>query len=324
MAARPASIPQAATLTFDRPARVRAALVAALFVATFWHLLAFIPPLGLLVHAWIYEADWSHGPLIPLFAAYLVYVKWERVRRCPVRHTWVGLVVLLLGLSVYLWSLARMLPFGYVRPLAMMTTLLGLIVFLCGLPLLYYVWLPWLYLFFAIPLPQRLYFAWTNPLRRIAAGAASAVLGLVPDLNIERVGSNIEYFYRGASGVIGIADACSGMRSTVTLCALGVAVACLSDRPLWQRIVLVAACVPIATFCNIIRVTTTCWLHIFVDPKYASGQYHMMFGLVVILLAFGIFSALGWLLSHLWVEEPAANADGDESCRPAERGPSES
>ena len=76
MAARPASIPQAATLTFDRPARVRAALVAALFVATFWHLLAFIPPLGLLVHAWIYEADWSHGPLhddLQLLQGYFVH-----------------------------------------------------------------------------------------------------------------------------------------------------------------------------------------------------------------------------------------------------------
>lgn len=99
------------------------------------------------------------------------------------------------------------------------------------------------------------------------------------------------------------------MRSTVTLCALGVAVAFMSDRPRWQRIVLVLSCVPIATFCNFIRVTVTCWLHVFVDPKYASGQYHMMLGLIVILLAFGIFSGLGWVLNQLVVEEP----DTDEA-----------
>jgi len=95
----------------------------------------------------------------------------------------------------------------------------------------------------------------------------------------------------------------------VTLCALGVAVACMSDRPLWHRIVLVLACVPIATFCNFIRVTVTCWLHVFVDPKYASGDYHMMLGLVIIVLAFGIFSGIGWILNRLVVDEDEAEPE---------------
>jgi exosortase len=184
----------------------------------------------------------------------------------------------------------------------MMLTLLGLIVLMTGVRALWWLWLPWIYLFFAIPLPQRLYFAWTDPLRRMAAEVASASLSLLPGLHIARVGSNLEYIYQGQSGIIGVADACSGMRSTMTLCALGVAVACMSERPLWHRIVLVLICVPIATFCNFIRVTITCFLHIYVDPKYATGQYHMMLGLVMILLAFAIFSGIGWLLSHLFVE----------------------
>jgi exosortase len=184
-----------------------------------------------------------------------------------------------------------------------MITLLGVIILLCGLPAMYYLWLPWLYLFFAIPLPQRIYFSLTDPLRRMAAEVATAVVGLYPGLHIERVGSVIEYVYRGQAGQLGVVDACSGMRSTITLCALGVAVACMSQRPVWQRFVLVASCIPIATFCNFIRVTTTSFLYIFVDPKYASGQYHTMLGLAVILLAFGIFSGFGWLLSNLVVDD---------------------
>lgn len=311
MAVRPATIPTRWQIRFDRPAQVKAAVVGVAFVAAFWHLLDFIPPLGVLVHAWWNELDWSHGPLIPLFSAYLVYLKWDRIRRCRISHTWLGLVLLLAGLGFYLSTLSGVVPFGYAKPLAMMICLLGVIVFLCGLPVLGYAWLPWLYLFFAIPIPQRLYFLLTDPLRRMAAQVASAVLSLVPALHIERVGSNLEYVYAGTSGVIGVADACSGMRSTVTLCALGVAVAFMSERPLWHRIILVLACVPIATFCNFIRVTVTCWLHVFVDPKYATGTYHTMLGLVVILLAFGIFSGLGWVLSHLFVEErePEATAD---------------
>ncbi len=310
MTVNPATVPAPAwPLVFDRPAQLRTGLLVVAFVAAFWELLDFIPPnYGMLVYAWVYESDWSHGPLIPLFSVYLVYLKWEQVRRCPIRHAWVGLWILLAGLAVYTWVLSGYLLFAYAKPAAMMLTLLGIIVLLCGVPVLRYVWLPWLYLFFAIPLPSRLYVMLTDPLRRMAATVAATVLDALPGLALEvhRVGSNLEYRYQGTTGVIGVADACSGMRSTVTLCAIGVAVAFMSERPTWQRIVLVLACVPIATFCNFIRVTVTCWLHVFVDPKYATGQYHMMLGLVVIAFAFAIFSGLGWVLGRLVTEESEA------------------
>jgi exosortase len=311
MAANPMATPASAgRMVFDRPAQFKAALIAVAFIVVFWDLLDFIPPnYGELAHAWVFEADWSHGPLIPLFSIYLVYLRWDYIRRCPVRYAWSGLAVMLIGLALYLAALSGWLPFGYARPLSMLISLLGVIVLLCGLPALRYLWLPWLYLFFAVPIPQRMYFMLTDPLRRLAATVASTMLSLMPELDVHRVGSNLEYVYRGTTGVIGVADACSGMRSTLTLCALGVAVAFMTERPLWQRLILVAACVPIATFCNFIRVTVTCYLHVFVDPKYATGQYHMMFGLVVIGLAFAIFSGLGWVLHRLFVEETGGTAD---------------
>lgn len=303
---RQVSLPSpAGAPSLDVTGRLKAIVLGVAFLGVFWPLLDFIPPLGGLVYAWVNELDWTHGPLIPVFSAYLVYVQWDRIRRCPPRAAWLGLPILLGGLLLYLTTLLGIVPFGYVQPVALMITLFGLITLLCGVPALYYLWLPWFYLFFAIPLPPRMYFALTDPLRRMAATVAATLLDATyaPALHIQRLGSNLEYVYQGASGVIGVADACSGMRSTVTLCALGVAVACLSERPVWHRIILVLSCVPIATFCNFIRVTVTCWLHIFVDPKYATGEYHMMLGLLVILLAFGMFSGLGWILSHLVVEE---------------------
>ena len=299
-----------ARITFDRPAQLRVAVLGAALVALFWELLDFIPPnFGQLTHAWRFEPDWSHGPLIPLFSAYLVYHRWPQIRRCTVRHAWLGLPVLLSGLGLYFWALSGVLPFAYAKPASLMVTGLGLVVWLCGVPVLREVWIPWLYLFFAIPIPPRLYFMLTDPLRRMAAIVASTVLSFWPDLHVERVGSNLEYTYRGVSGMIGVADACSGMRSTVTLCAVGVAVAFMLDRPVWQRVVLVLACVPIATFCNFIRVTTTCWLHVFVDPKYATGTYHTMLGLAIILLAFAIFNGLAHLLNRLVVEDSQPPAE---------------
>jgi exosortase len=254
-------------------------------------------------YTWYHSGDWSHGWLIGPFSAYLVYLRWDRARRAPIRHTWIGLVLMLVALAVYQYSLWG-LVIGYLRPFSMLICLLGVIIFLCGLPILRHVWLPWLYLFFAVPLPKSVYFQLTDPLRRLAALVATQLLGLFPNLDIEKVGSTIHYVYRARSGTLGVADACAGMRSTMTLCALGVAITFISDRPWWQRVIMVASCVPIAVFANFIRVTTTCVLHVFVDPKYAGGTYHTLLGLVTLLIAFGIFSGLGWLLSNLFVREP--------------------
>lgn len=294
MATQPVSSAQW-TIDFERGSQFKAALVAALFVALFF---------GVFEHLWYYwtnSADWSHGPIIPLFSAYLVYTRWDRIRRCPIRHTWIGLVLMLVAIAAYNYSLWA-LVIGYIRPMAMMLCLLGIVIFLCGLPVVRHIWVPWLYLLFAIPLPKGVYFAITDPMRRIAATVATAVLSLHPDLDIERVGSSIEYYYGSEFGRLGVEDACSGMRATMTLCAIGVAVAFVSERPWWHRAVMIAACIPIAVLCNVIRVTATCSLHIFVDPKYSTGTYHTALGLVTMMVAFGAFLGLGWILNQLFVE----------------------
>src|SRR4030042_706164 len=120
MAVGPTTSPARLALTFDRAAQIKTAVIGVLFIATFWHLLDFVPPLGALVHAWRYEMDWSHGPLIPVFAAYLVYLKWNHIRRCRVRYTWIGFLIILIGLAVYLWALSGQLRFGYAKPFSMM------------------------------------------------------------------------------------------------------------------------------------------------------------------------------------------------------------
>ncbi len=292
-------------LVFDRPAQVRALIVALAFGAVY-HVV-----LRTLVRQW-QSPDWSHGWLIPLFSVYLVYTHWDRVRRSPVRHTWVGLVLMLASLGIYQYSLWGVV-IGYLRPLSMLLCLLGVIIYLFGLPILRHVWVPWAYLFFAIPLPKSIYFSLTDPLRRIAATAATGLLSLIPNLDIERVGSTISYMYGNQSGGLDVADACSGMRSAMTLCALGVAVAFVSERPWWQRVILIAMCVPIAILANIIRVTITCLIYVFIDPKYATGTYHAILGLVTLMIAFAIFTGVGWLLSNLFVEEEPEEAGSETS-----------
>lgn len=314
MASSPATLPPLRRISFGTLSRVKAAAVTVAFFAVFWPLLDFVPPhLGVLIYQWSHEADWSHGWMIPLFSAYLVYVNWDRLKRMPITLPWVGLPILVVGLLAFEYFMF-VKPFGYLRAVSMLVALLGVVIMLTGVAAFRITWLPWLYLLFAIPLPKGIYFRLTDPLRQLAATVTTNVLALIPSLDIYRTGSLINYVYGDAHGAIGVADACSGMRSTVTLCALGVAVAFLQPRPWWQRVAMIAACVPIAVFSNFIRVTVTCILHIFVDPRYAEGTYHTMLGLVTLLIAFGIFSGFGWLLSHLVVEEE------DKAAAPAKAG----
>jgi exosortase/archaeosortase family protein len=92
------------------------------------------------------------------------------------------------------------------------------------------------------------------------------------------------------------------MRSTITLCALGVALTFLSDRPLWQRIIMLLSCVPIAIFSNVVRVTATSLIHIYAGEQYATGNYHTALGLATMFMAFLVFLGIGWVLSRLVVE----------------------
>lgn len=281
---------------------IKCAIVAAAFAAVYYNVLF---DLG---YAWYHYADWSHGWIVPLFSAYLVYTRWDQVSRCPVRHTWVGLVIMVGSLAVYQYSLWGLL-IGYLRPLSMMFCLLGVIIFLCGLPVMRHAGIAWLYLFFAVPLPKGIYFALTDPLRRIAASASVLVLGAMPNLSIERVGSTIHYEYGSNKDALDVADACSGMRSAITMCALGAAVAFVAERPLWQRIVLLISCVPIAIASNLIRVITTSLLHIYVDKSLTIGTAHTMLGLITMTIALLMFMGLSWLLNNLTTE---AETEEDE------------
>jgi len=88
--------------------------------------------------------------------------------------------------------------------------------------------------------------------------------------------------------------------------ALGVAMAYLHYRPIWQRLVLLATTIPIAILCNIVRVTVTGFIYVLIDAKYTKGIYHDTLGLLMLPLAFGLYGLLAWFMTVLFVEESVA------------------
>jgi exosortase len=142
-------------------------------------------------------------------------------------------------------------------------------------------------------------------MRTIAAAVATALLNLLGDVEATASGVVIDIIHKGRplEPALDVAEACSGMRLLMAFLALGVAMAYLHHRPVWQRLVLLASPIPIAVLCNIVRVTMTGFIYILADPKYTQGIYHDMLGLAMLPLAFAFYGLLSMFMASLFVED---------------------
>ncbi len=257
------------------------------------------------VSRWMSDADWSHGFLIPLFSLYFLHQNRHNILAITPRPSWIcGLGSLVLLLIVY-WFNTVQLKFAYGDALIFIAAIGATTLFVGGWALIKQTWLPIAYLFFAVPLPGRIYTQLTQPMQGLAAQVAAVVLNTIPHLEASLRGVVIDVLYRGVplEPSLQVAEACSGMRLLMAFVALGVAMAYLHYRPLWQRLVLLASTVPIAVLCNVVRVLITALIYIFWDPQYAQGVYHDMLGMLMLPLAFLLYGGLAWLMSNLFVEE---------------------
>jgi len=276
----------------------RGVTVFTLLVLAYWG-----PIRHYLVERWLVDGNWSHGWLIPLFSVYFLVTRREELARCTPKPNYFGAVVLAFSLTAYFWAAwrARM---AYPQSLSLVGTIFGVTLLLGGWSVMRIAWFPIAFLFLAIPLPKPQYVELTRPLRELASTAAAAVMPMfLPGLHTQAQAVVIDYVRPGmAPGQLNVEEACSGMRLMMAFVTLGVAMAYLGDRPLWQRIIMVASCLPIAVLCNTIRVTTTGLLTITGHAEYAQGTPHQLLGMVMLLLALGCYALIGYILSHLIIE----------------------
>lgn len=261
-----------------------------------------------IVYQWLTNSSWSHGFLIPFFSLYFINQKKKELLTVELKSNYLGFVLLVCCLVSY-WFILFVYKFGYLRSLAIVPAIVAIVLFIGGWELLKYTWLPIVFLIFAIPLPTRIYNDLTIPMQNLASNVAAHLLSLVKGLDAEANGTIINIIYKGVKLEPGldVAEACSGMRLLMAFLALGVAMAYLHYRPIWQRLILLASTVPIAIFCNIVRVTVTGFIYVLWDPMYAQGFYHDMLGMLMLPLAFGLYGLLAWFMSNLFVDEGQLN-----------------
>ncbi len=255
-------------------------------------------------HRWATDPSWSHGFLIPLFSLYFLNQHSRDIVTLKPKVSYLGLV-LLIGCFVFYALDVVHFRIAYFQPLTLIAAIGATVLFLGGWRLVQYTWLPIMYLVFAVKLPDRLYTGLTIPMRMFAAKIASALLSMVGGLEATAGGVVINVIYNGKQmdPPLDVAEACSGMRLLMAFLALGVAMAYLHYRPIWQRLVLLTSTIPIAILCNVVRVTVTGFIYVLGDPKYAQGIYHDLLGMGMLPLAFGLYGALAWFMSNLFVDE---------------------
>jgi exosortase len=280
---------------------VRALIIGALLYYLFHREIASI------VYRWVTDSSWSHGFLIPLFSLYFLNQKKEEILNQQGRPNYTGLVFLVCTILFYVFNVVSPSGYGYFRSVCFIPAIGSVILLLGGWGLVRYTWLPVGFLIFAVPLPESYYAGLTIPMRQWAATVATALLNMVSGLEATVNGVVIDVVYKGQriEPALDVAEACSGMRLLMAFLALGVAMAYLHYRPIWQRLVLLASTIPIAILCNIIRVAITGFIYILIDPAYAQGIYHDMLGMAMLLLAFGLYGCLAWFMANLFVEEGA-------------------
>lgn len=210
---------------------------------------------------------------------------------------WFGMYVLLWGILFYAWSIWPGQN-DFFKDFAMVVTLFGAVLVLGGWPVMRVAWFPILFMVCAIPWPQLVYSWVALPLQQLSANVAVAALrGTGVDALCE--GTKI---YIGGR-VLNVAEACAGLRSLMTFISVAGAVAFLSARPLWQKLVICISAIPIAIACNVMRVAGQGLLDHYVSQSLSESFAHQFVGLIMLIPAFFLIILVGWILDNIFIEE---------------------
>lgn len=227
-----------------------------------------------------------------------------------------GLVLLLnWGVGTLLFGL---LTFGYgiypgqndyVKDLGLVITIFGTVLTTCGWHVMKIAWFPIAFLVCALPWPGLVYSWVAGPLQQLAANVAVVTLNLT-GVDAKQSGTKIIIPTNDPlqPRLLNVAEACAGLRSLMTFITIGAAVAFLSSRPLWQKLLITACAVPIAILCNVMRVAGQGLLDTYVSQELAEGFAHQFVGLIMLIPAFFMLLGVAWVVDQLFVEEADAKA----------------
>lgn len=268
--------------TFNRY-RLHLAVTVVLLAAAYGRIFADM------VRWWYVDPNYSHGFIIPLISGYFIYQRLGELKSSPVERNATGIIVIAIGVLMLIGGYAGTEYFT--MRLSLVALIAGIVLFYFGKRVFKVLALPVGYLAFMVPLPYIVYDSIAFPLKLLITKYSVAFLKAV-GIIVWREGNIIMF----PTIELEVADACSGIRSLVSLIALTVAFAHLSQRSLAKKIILVAASVPVAVFANGLRVVATGILTQYWGAKAAEGFFHEFAGLAVFAVAMGMVFVIALIM----------------------------
>ncbi|OGC77774.1 MAG: hypothetical protein A2Z27_02640 [candidate division Zixibacteria bacterium RBG_16_50_21] len=261
----------------------------------------YLPVFVELVDDWERDSNYSHGFLVPLVSLFLLWRKRKEFAHIPTQSTPLGLGAIAAGLFLLLVGTAGAEYFT-VR-LSFVILLFGLVWYFGGTRLAKAVSFPIWYLILAIPIPYVIYFAAAFPLQVLGTKITTSLLHLI-GLPCIRQGNIIHL--QGYS--LEVVEACSGLRSLVSLLALSGVYAYLTQKTTLKKLILFASAVPIALIANIFRIFITALGAYAISPKLAEDFLHELSGLLVFVVSFICMFVFGAILKRIGSKKaPAAS-----------------
>ena len=271
---------------------------------------------------WWTDENYSHGLLVPFIIGFIVWQERKRFTEQQHRSSlWIGAVCVSFGLLA-LWAGTAGAEL-FVQRASLLLMLAGIVIYFFGLRIIQVVAVPMLLLALAIPIPQIIFNKIAFPLQLFASKCAVAAMSFF-EIPVLRQGNVIELMPLGANEPkrLAVVEACSGIRSLMTLVTLAVVYAYFT-RPrdpqvppdptgttksqtkffatfaFWRSLILIVSAVPIAILTNAARVSGTGVLAHYYGTKVADGFFHSFSGWVIYLVAAALLFATGWSLDRM-------------------------
>jgi exosortase len=242
-----------------------------------------------LVRDWLRDDNYSHGFLIIPLALYFAWERRCRFARTQSRPSYAGLLLILVGV---LATVLNMHPF--VDRIAMLICLVGSLAFLFGWARMKVMAFPTAFLLLMIPIPAVLFNPVAFPLQLLSSRFGEWTLAAC-QVPVLREGNIIQL----ADISLEVAEACSGIRSLISLLTLAIIYGYFAESRIWARIMLALSAVPVAIAANALRVAGTGLAAHYYGAEAAEGFFHSFSGWLVFLVAFAMIFVWHRILTHI-------------------------
>jgi exosortase len=254
--------------------------------------LSYAPVLARLIDQWNNDEDMGHGFFVPVIAAYIAWQDRDKLLGRPIKPNYWGLaIVVFAAIQMYIGTLGAEL---FLARTAFVEAVIGCVLFLGGTHALRVLMFPLLLLCFMVPIPSVIYNRITFPLQLFASQVAAYALEIL-GVPVLRDGNVLEL----PSQRLSVVEACSGIRSLLSLTFLSLVYGYFFDKKPWMRVALLFATVPIAILANAGRVTLT-GLMSEINPELTQGSAHTASGWVIFMIALAMMVVTHQLINAVY------------------------